>query len=66
MTIPAVIAWIQLGQQLVAAGSVTVATIRSWIATAHAGTSDADLNAICDAISSGAARHKALAQADAS
>lgn len=65
ITIPQALAWLQTGQTLVAAGVATVDNIRAWIQAQHPGLTDADLNAICDAITASASRHKALAQADA-
>jgi hypothetical protein len=65
ITIPQVIAWIQAGQTLITVGAATIANIRTWMAAQHQGLTDADLNAICDAIVAGASRHEALANADA-
>lgn len=55
---------IAAGQQLVAVGVATVDQIRTFYKTLHPGMTDADLNAICDAIEAGAIRHKGLADAD--
>lgn len=65
LAIPQILAWVQAGQLLVSTGVATIQTIRTWIKGQHGAMSDADLDAICDAVASGAARHKALAQADA-
>ena len=65
ITIQNALAWVSAGQTLVAAGVATIENIKAWIQAQHAGLSDADLNAILDAIIVGADRHKALAQADA-
>lgn len=65
LTIAQIAAWIAAGQQLVAVGVATAENIKTWIKALHPDLSDADLNAILDAIVAGASRHKALADADA-
>jgi hypothetical protein len=60
-----VVAWIQAGQTLLAAGVATANNIRTWIDAQHPGLTDEELNAICDTIHAGATRHKALAALDA-
>ncbi len=65
MTPLQVIAWIQAGQTLVAAGVATVTNIKTWLAAQHPGLSEAELDGICDVIHVGAVRHKALADLDA-
>ncbi len=65
MTLQQALTWVSVGQQLVSVGIATYANIQGWIKALHPGVSDADLNAILDAIVTGAARHQALANADA-
>lgn len=64
ISIQQVLTLVSAGQQLVAVGSATILQVKAFIQTLHPGLSDVDLNAILDAISAGAARHKALADAD--
>ena len=64
MTLTQMIAWVQAGQLLINAGVATVATIRAWISSQHAGMTDAQLNDICDAIIAGATAHKRTADLD--
>ncbi len=65
MPIAQVVALVLAGQQLVASGVATLESIRDFIKSIKPGIAEADLNAICDGIAVGAARHKALAVADA-
>lgn len=65
LTIPQVLAYVGAGQQLVQAGVMTVQAIRDLIKGNHPELPEADLNAMCASIASGAARHEALAHADA-
>lgn len=65
MTVLQALAWIQAGQTLLTAGVATAQNIRTWIAAQHAGLSEAELNGILETVSAGAARHQALANADA-
>lgn len=65
ITVQQALTWVQIGQQAVQAGIATIDAIKTWIQGQHPGMSDADLNAILDTISAGAARHQALANADA-
>ncbi len=64
MTIQQALAWANAGQQLVAVGIATVTNIQTWIKSLHPGIPEADLNAILDAITAGATRHKKLADLD--
>lgn len=65
MSVQQAIAWVQAGQVLIMAGAATYANIKAWIQGQNPGLSEADLNAILDAVVAGATRHKALADADA-
>jgi len=65
MTIAAALAWIEFGQKLVTVGAATVAEIRQFIGSQNGTLTPADLDAICDHIAAGAAKHAALATADA-
>ena len=64
MSLQQILAWVMAGQQLVGVGAATVDQIRGWIKAGASQLSEADLNAILAAIAQGAARHKALADAD--
>lgn len=59
------LAWAQAASVLLAAGAATVQQIRDFVVSVHCDLTDAELNAICDAIISDAQRRKALAEADA-
>lgn len=59
-----VLAFVGAAQQIVGVGIATVAQVRAFFKTLRPDVTDADLNAICDAIAAGAARHEALANAD--
>lgn len=65
ITIQQALVWVEVGSQLVSVLGATIDNVRSWIASTHPGLSDAELNAICDAVVAGASRHKRLADLDA-
>ncbi len=58
------LAFLTLLPSLVNAGVATVAQIKSLIAAAHPGMTDAELNAVCQLIVEDATQQKALADAD--
>lgn len=64
ISVAQVLALVSAGQQILAVGSATVEQFRTFIKFLHSGLSDAELDAIDDAIAAGAARHKRLAQLD--
>lgn len=65
LTIPQIFAIVAAGEQLVATGVATVQGFQAWLKSLQPGLTDADLNAIAEQIKLGAARHKAIALADA-
>jgi hypothetical protein len=65
MSVIQIVAWLQAGSQLIAAGAATAEQIKGFIKSLHPGLPDADLNALLDAIIASAARHKRLADLDA-
>ena len=54
MSVSEIMAWVQAGQVLVAAGQATAANIKTWMNARHPNASEADLNAICDGSIAGA------------
>jgi len=65
LTLAQAMAWVTAGQMLVSAGIATTKTIRAWIIGNHGELSEAQLDEICDLITAGAAKHKAIADGDA-
>jgi hypothetical protein len=66
MTPDQILIWVQAGRLLVGAGVATVEDIKAWVASKHGQTmTEADMDAILDAVIADATRRKALADADA-
>jgi len=65
MTSQALEAWLQAGMLLYSFGGVALAKIKDAIHAAHPEATEAQLNALLEAIKEDATRRKALADADA-